>query len=223
MSMASIRGHPQSRDCMVQQAEDQTVDVGGAVMAVRENARSCASSGRSWGRLAQKLRVPGGTVLGVIFLLLMHPSVRSLWIGGTVALVGASLRIWASGHIDKGRVLARGGPYALTRNPLYLGSFLMALGVLIAGQGYWLLIPFLAFYLGLYIPVMRAEEKELLEGYGSAFVEYSQQVPLFFPNFARFGQGASDFLWSRVIRNREHRTVAGLILAEAFLVLRLLL
>ncbi len=177
---------------------------------------------RSWGKIAQKMRVPGGTVLGVVFLLLMHPSTRSMWIGGIVALAGASLRVWASGHIDKGRRLAREGPYALTRNPLYLGSFLMALGILLGGQGYWLLIPFFAFYLGMYIPVMKAEEDELLQGYGEAFVEYSRQVPLFFPTFSRFGHGASNFLWSRVIRNREHRTVAGLLAAEAFLVLRLL-
>jgi protein-S-isoprenylcysteine O-methyltransferase Ste14 len=176
---------------------------------------------RSWGKLAQKMRVPAGTLLGVVFLLLMHPSARSLWIGGVVTAIGASIRIWASGHIDKGRVLAREGPYALTRNPLYLGSFLMALGILLAGQGYWLLIPFSLFYVALYYPVMKAEEEELLQGHGEEFLEYSRQVPLFFPSFSRFGQGASDFLWSRVIRNREHRTVAGLLLAEAFLVLRL--
>lgn len=177
---------------------------------------------QSWGKRAQKLRVPAGTLLGVVFLLLMHPSYRSLWIGGVVTLLGASLRIWASGHLEKGRVLAREGPYALTRNPLYLGSFLMALGILLAGQGYWLLIPFVLFYLTLYFPVMRAEEAELLQGHGDRFVEYSRQVPLFFPSLTRFRQSASNFLWARVIRNREHRTVFGLLAAEAFLVLRLL-
>jgi protein-S-isoprenylcysteine O-methyltransferase Ste14 len=177
---------------------------------------------RSWGKLAQKMRVPAGTLLGVVFLLLMHPSVRSLWIGGVVTLAGASLRIWAAGHIEKGRVLAREGPYALTRNPLYLGSFLMALGILLGGQGYWLLIPFGLFYLSMYYPVMKAEEEELLQGHGEEFIEYSRRVPLFLPNFAGFRCGASSFLWSRVVKNREHRNVAGLLLAEAFLVLRLL-
>jgi protein-S-isoprenylcysteine O-methyltransferase Ste14 len=177
---------------------------------------------RSWGKLAQKLRVPAGTLLGAVFLLLMHPSVRSLWIGGVVTLVGASLRIWAAGHIDKGRVLAREGPYALTRNPLYLGSFLMALGILLGGQGYWLLIPFGLFYLSMYYPVMKAEEEELLQGHGEEFVKYSRSVPLFFPSFTGLPHGASKFLWSRVVKNREHRHVAGLLLAEAFLVFRLL-
>ncbi len=173
----------------------------------------------SWGKLAQKIRVPAGTLIGITFLLLVHPSRRSLWIGGAVTLCGALIRVWAAGHIDKGKVLARGGPYALTRNPLYLGSFLMALGVLLAGQGYWLLVPFVVFFAAFYYPVMRAEEQELLQGHGERFLEYARSVPLFLPSF-RSGTSSSGFLWSRVVRNREHRNLAGLLVAELFLVLR---
>jgi len=178
---------------------------------------------QSWGKTAQKLRVPVGALIGVVFLLLMHPSVRSLWIGGVVTAAGSLLRLWAAGHIDKGRVLARGGPYALTRNPLYLGSFLMALGVLLAGQGYWLLLPFAIFFLAFYYPVMKAEEQELWQGHGDAYREYVAQVPLFLPRLSSAGGETSRFLWSRVLRNREHNTLAGLLLAEVFLVLKLLL
>ena len=184
----------------------------------------------SWGKIAQKIRVPAGTVLGIVFLFLMHPSRRSLWIGGVVAVLGALIRVWAAGHIDKGQVLARSGPYAHTRNPLYLGSFLMALGVLLAGQGYWLLVPFFAFFVGTYYPVMRAEEAELLQGHGPAFLEYARRVPMFFPAFGRAVFEPPDvarlapkpepsvFLWSRVVRNREHRTLAGLV--AVFVLLR---
>src|SRR5262245_22507129 len=129
----------------------------------------------AWGKTAQKIRVPAGTLLGVVFLLWMRPTHRSLWLGGVIAGLGALLWVWAVVHIDKGRVLARGGPYARTRNPLYLGSFLMALGVLVAGQGYWLLVPFLAFYLLTYYPVMKAEEGELLSGHGSEFLDYCRR------------------------------------------------
>jgi protein-S-isoprenylcysteine O-methyltransferase Ste14 len=173
----------------------------------------------SWKKLAQKTRVPVGTILGIIFLLLMHPSVRSLWIGGSIALIGALLRLWAAGHIEKGKVLAQGGPYSFTRNPLYLGSFIMALGIILAGQGYWLLPAFGVFFTAFYLPVMKAEEQELLNSHGEKFVEYSERVPRFFPRFRRTDCVSSDFLWSRVIRNREHRTIAGLITAEAFLIL----
>ena len=174
----------------------------------------------SWRKIAQKTRVPAGTVLGVLFLILMHPSRRSLWIGGFIAFSGAVLRLWAAGHIEKGRVLTQGGPYALTRNPLYLGSFVMALGIIIAGQGYWLLLAFGLFFALFYFPVMRAEEQELLHGYGDKFIEYSQRVPLFFPAFRKTNHASSRFLWSRVIRNREHRTLSGLVLAEVLLILR---
>jgi protein-S-isoprenylcysteine O-methyltransferase Ste14 len=172
-----------------------------------------------WKKLAQKTRVPVGTVLGIFFLVWMHPSARSLWVGGAIALAGALLRLWAAGHIEKGRVLTQGGPYAFTRNPLYLGSFFMALGIIMAGQCYWLLLPFIVFFAAFYFPVMRAEEQELLHGYGERFLDYSRRVPLFIPSFRKTGYASSTFLWSRVIRNREHRTMAGLILAETVLIL----
>jgi protein-S-isoprenylcysteine O-methyltransferase Ste14 len=174
----------------------------------------------AWGKFAQKIRVPAGTVLGLVFLYFMHPSPRSLWLGCTVALAGGLLRLWAAGHIDKQRVLARSGPYALTRNPLYLGSFLMGTGILVAGQGYWLLIPFGLLFAALYFPVMRAEEQELFQGHGADFEDYARTVPLFFPTLKPHGDATSKFLWSRVLRNREHRTLAVLLLTEAYLTFR---
>jgi protein-S-isoprenylcysteine O-methyltransferase Ste14 len=174
-----------------------------------------------WGKKAQKLRVPGGMVLGAVFLVLMHPSVRSLWIGVALALVGAFVRVWAAGHIEKGKAVAQGGPYALTRNPLYLGSLLMATGVVLAGQGYWLLAPFAAFYLALYFPVMRAEEKEMLERYGDVYRDYAARVPLFVPRFRSTSRSSGSFIWSRVIKNGEHRTLSGLLLVVVFLIWRI--
>jgi protein-S-isoprenylcysteine O-methyltransferase Ste14 len=181
-----------------------------------------------WGKRAQKIRVPASMLLGIVFLALMHPSVHSLWIGGAVALAGAGLRLWAAGHIEKGKSLAQGGPYAFTRNPLYLGSLLMATGVLVAGQGYWLLLPFGVFYAALYYPVMKTEQEEMQEKYGDKYREYVRRVPVFIPGLGhRSGIGSegtagnsSTFLWSRVIRNGEHRTVGGLLLIGAFLFVR---
>jgi protein-S-isoprenylcysteine O-methyltransferase Ste14 len=174
----------------------------------------------SWKQFAQRTRVPAGTVLGILFLLLMHPSARSLWIGAAITLPGSLIRLWAAGHIDKGKVLTQGGPYAMTRNPLYLGSFLMALGIILGGQGYWLLPLFGLFFATFYIPVMKAEAENLLGIYGQGFVEYSRRVPAFFPAFQKAGAGASTFHWSRVVQNREHRNVVGLLAAEAILILK---
>jgi len=167
-------------------------------------------------------------LLGIVFLALMHPSVHSLWIGGAVALAGAGLRLWAAGHIEKGKSLAQEGPYAFTRNPLYLGSLLMATGVLVAGQGYWLLLPFGVFYVALYYPVMKTEQKEMQEKYGEKYREYARRVPVFIPGLGHSSGTSledtagkpSTFLWSRVIRNGEHRTVGGLLLIGAFLLVR---
>jgi protein-S-isoprenylcysteine O-methyltransferase Ste14 len=177
----------------------------------------------TWKQFAQKTRVPAGTALGILFLLLMHPSVRSLWIGAVITAPGCLLRFWAAGHIDKGRALTQGGPYAMTRNPLYLGSFFMALGIILGGQGYWLLPLFGGFFAAFYIPVMKAEADGLLRVYGQEFIEYSKRVPAFFPSFQKARPGNSTFSWSRVVRNREHRNVIGLFVAQAILVLKFIL
>jgi len=138
-----------------------------------------------------------------------------------LTVAGALTRLWAAGHIEKSVRLARSGPYAYTRNPLYLGSFFMALGVILAGQGYWLLPFFAIFFLGFYLPVMRAEEQDLQNLYGDDFLEYSRRVPLFFPSHKAAGYPYVNFLWSRVRKNREHRNLITLIPVEIILILRL--
>ena len=186
------------------------------------------SSPASWMRFAQRVRVPAGTALGIVFLLFMHPSIRSLMIGGIFTLAGALVRLWAAGHIEKRVHLARSGPYAYTRNPLYLGSFLMAFGVILAGQGYWLLPFFALFFIGVYLPVMRAEEQDLKHAYGAAeFLEYACCTPLFFPKKPRrtekpentkATEPAVQFSWARVRKNREHRNLTSLLAVIIILV-----
>ena len=184
-----------------------------------------------WMRFAQKTRVPAGTVLGIVFLLFMHPSVRSLLIGGVFALAGALVRVWAAGHIEKRVCLTRSGPYARTRNPLYLGSFFMAFGVILAGQGYWLLPFFALFFIGVYLPVMRAEEQDLESTWGADFLEYARSTPLFFPKKAGRTEKLKNadtvetlarFSWSRVRKNREHRNLISLLLIGVILIFQML-
>ena len=188
------------------------------------------SSKTFWEQFAQKARVPAGTALGGVFLIFMHPSVRSLYIGGVITLAGVLLRLWAAGHIEKRVRLAQSGPYAFTRNPLYLGSFFMSLGVILAGQGYWLLPFFALFFFGVYFPVMRAEEQDLQSAYGEEFLNYARRTPLFVPKVRPGAPRISDeasvapqtrFLWSRVRKNREHRNLASLIVVEGILILHL--
>ena len=114
--------------------------------------------------IAKKLRLPLGFVLAALYLWLAPRYVtrQSLLIGAIVALIGVFVRAWASGHIMKNDRLATSGPYAFTRNPLYFGSFLIAVGFAIAAH--WLLVLLVAaFFLVIYAPTM-AREKANIRG-----------------------------------------------------------
>src|SRR3954463_3409294 len=105
----------------------------------------------------QRGRVPLGFLCGALFVLFARPRPLTLGLGGLVALLGLALRAWAAGHIRKNAALAISGPYAHTRNPLYLGSFLLGLGFPIASSRWPLGLLFAALFLGIYLPVMRVE------------------------------------------------------------------
>ncbi len=82
----------------------------------------------------QRWRVPLGFVCGALFFVFARPRPLTLFVGGAIALLGLGLRAWAAGHIRKNAALATSGPYAYTRNPLYLGSFLLGVGFSIASS-----------------------------------------------------------------------------------------
>ncbi len=176
----------------------------------------------SWEKIAQRIRVPVSR-LGVVVVFFLHPTWQSLAVGGAVAGFGATIRLWAAGYIEKGKSLATEGPYAMTRNPLYFGSLIMTLGILIAGRAYWLLLPIGLIYLALYLPAMKREEEELVQGYGDSFLEYSRRVPRFFPRLHSAAAPSTSFLWSRVRRNREHRHLMVLLIAGVLLIIRIYL
>jgi len=114
----------------------------------------------------QRWRVPLGFLCGALFLWFARPSWRTLVLGGSVALIGLALRAWSAGHIRKNASLATSGPYSYTRNPLYLGSFLLGVGFTIAAGRWFLAIPFAALFLGIYYPVMRVEASDLAKLFG---------------------------------------------------------
>ena len=161
-------------------------------------------------RLPSRLRVPAGYVLGAVVVLLARPSPGSLLGGLALATVGEALRIWASGHIDKTRVLATGGPYAHTRNPLYLGSLLIGLGVAVGSSSPWVVLAVAAYFAAFYPSVMR-EEASFLEGrFAGRYREWARVVPFFVPRLSPAGPRDSRFRWSQVASNREWRTALAL-------------
>ncbi len=168
-------------------------------------------------KILQKIRVPLGFVLGIAFLVLAKPEPLMLAIGGIVALIGLAIRAWASGHIRKNSELAISGPYAYTRNPLYLGSFLLCVGFILCSGKWWLSAIFGVVFLLVYFPVMQAEAKELIEIFGEKYENYSRNVSLFFPRLTPFGESETAFDMSLYLRYREYRAALGLAFAWSIL------
>ncbi len=168
----------------------------------------------------QRFRVPLGFLFAAIFLFFARPEVATLIIGGVVAVVGLLIRAWASGHIRKNQTLAISGPYSYTRNPLYLGSFILGVGFTIASGVWWLALGFIALFLGIYLPVMRVEAKELTQIFGDEYQEYAKKVPLFFPWFSDYKKSDVRFDSTLYMRYREYQASLGFAFAWSVLLLK---
>jgi protein-S-isoprenylcysteine O-methyltransferase Ste14 len=171
-------------------------------------------------RLA-RWRVPLGFLVAILYLILARPTLLSISSGAAVALVGVGWRAWASGMIRKDTALALDGPYGFSRNPLYFGSFLIAMGFAWAGHRTALFLGIMLFFLGIYWPVMRQEEEHLQALFGDAFTAYARKVPLFLPwkGSTRQGKGQVPFTWRQYWRNREYNVFLGFCSAVALLFL----
>ena len=168
-------------------------------------------------RFLQRLRVPLGFLFAAVFLYFARPTMLSLAIGSMIAVVGLAIRAWASGHIRKAETLAISGPYAHTRNPLYLGSFLMGVGFSVAAGVWWLALIFALLFLGIYFPVMRVEAEDIRRVFGKDFDEYERNVPLFFPRFTVWRHTGITFDSELYLRYREYRAAIGVAAAIGIL------
>lgn len=151
-------------------------------------------------KVLARWRVPLGYILGIIAFLLAAPTPASLAAGSAVGSLGEALRIWAAGHLEKGREVTRSGPYALTRHPLYLGSAMMGVGFAIAGRSVAV-----AVLVGVYLVVtitaaIRAEEADLTDKFGSMYPDYRN---------SRVAEPSRRFTLERALRNREYRALVG--------------
>jgi protein-S-isoprenylcysteine O-methyltransferase Ste14 len=147
------------------------------------NTRPKAGSMQSWQRIARRVRVPLGFVTAALYLFeLWRQAPRPAAIASSLILVipGLALRAYASGYVKKNRELTQTGPYAYTRNPLYLGSILIAAGFAVA-LGSWLVAVALAVGFGIiYVPVIASEEAFLRSAFPE-FDEYCRRVPRLIP------------------------------------------
>lgn len=165
-----------------------------------------------------RMRVPAGFVMVAAFAWFGHPDQLSLSVGLPASLLGIALRAWAAGHLAKNQRLATSGPYSFTRNPLYLGTLLTALGLAGAARSYGLAALFAGLFLLVYLPAIELEEQHLarlLPGYA----EFARRVPLLIPRWpSQFGPDRFSFaLYSR---NREYEALGGWLVGALWLVVK---
>jgi protein-S-isoprenylcysteine O-methyltransferase Ste14 len=154
-------------------------------------------------------RVPLGYVFGVFALWLARPTRATLIEGGLVAAVGEALRIWAAGHLEKGREVTTSGPYAITRHPLYMGSTVMGIGVAIAAHSLIVSILVIAYLAVTLTAAVRSEEAHLTEKFGGEYPAYRTGAPS--------AREERRFSFARAMRNREYRAAIGFGAAFALL------
>ena len=153
-------------------------------------------------------RVTIGFICAALAIWFAQPTRRSLAAGAIVALLGEVIRIWAAGHLEKGREVTASGPYRLTRHPLYIGSAIIGIGVAVASASVLVAALVGAYLLITFTAAIRAEEAHLTEKFGGAYPAYRDgRAPLVRRRFSV----------QRALNNREYRAVAGLVLALALL------
>ena len=173
-------------------------------------------------------RVRLGYPVAIVFLVLARPIPQSILIGGIVAAFGLLIRAAAAGHLHKDEQLATTGPYSVTRNPLYLGSAILAAGFMIAGFSWWAGLIVALYFAVFYTAVIRNEEADLRKRFGAEFDAYAARVPAFLPWLpARQEEGpqpkspTAAFSWPQYRRNREYQALLGAVAGLAVMWLRM--
>jgi protein-S-isoprenylcysteine O-methyltransferase Ste14 len=166
-------------------------------------------------QILARWRVRLGYLLAILVLWVSRPVPRSILYGAILGAIGLFVRARAAGYLHKQQVLTVTGPYAHTRNPLYLGSAILALGVAFAANSWIAGMILFAYFATVYSVVMRREEQELRQLHGDAFDEYARTVPLFLPRLtsAKLPTASSGaFSFAQYKKNQEYRAAIGFLL-----------
>ena len=178
-----------------------------------------------------RLRVPGGFLIVIVFAWFSRPTVRSMAIGIPLSVLGLAVRGWAAGCLAKNRQLATGGPYALVRNPLYIGTLLVAAGLATASRSPGLAALFVVVFLLIYLPVIQNEEQHLRKIFPE-YAAYAERVPALFPRlpFRPLTQGmnqapanhSNPFRTGLYLTNQEYKAGLGFLAGMLFLLWKML-
>ena len=175
----------------------------------------------SWSRVARRIRVPLGFLFAAVYVWLAHPTWRSILLGTAIAVIGLVVRALASGHVRKNEQLTTTGPYAYTRNPLYLGSLVIAMGFTLASRSWTIAAVAIAMLVAIYIPVIRSEE-EFLRARFPEFEDYCRNVPRLLPRLRAHPGSAGSFSAHLYWKHREFNAALGAALIVAVLVIKAL-
>jgi protein-S-isoprenylcysteine O-methyltransferase Ste14 len=175
-----------------------------------------------WSRVARRIRVPLGFAFAVLYFWLARPTWRTLALGAVSIIPGLVIRALASGHVRKNEALATSGPYAYTRNPLYLGSLLVAIGFAVAARSLWVAAGLVAMFFAIYIPVIRSEEAFLRERFPE-FQEYANEVPRMIPRMtpAFRNEASAEFSMDLYLKHREYNALLGSLALVAALITKM--
>ena len=164
-----------------------------------------------------RLRVPSGFLIVIVFGWLSRPTPESLAWGVPVSILGLALRAWAAGCLAKNQNLATGGPYAYTRNPLYIGTLLVAIGLTVAARNPYLGALFAAVFVLVYLPVIQLEEQHLRVIFPD-YAIYAGHVPALVPRLTPYARRTvNPFRGSLYLKNQEYQATAGFVAGMLFL------
>ena len=186
----------------------------------QSGSQPSATKADTWSRVARRIRVPLGFIFAVVYIWLAQPTRTSLIAGALVLLPGLVLRGLASGHVQKDKQLTTSGPYAYTRNPLYLGSLLLAAGFAIAARSWWIVAIMLLMFAAIYIPVIAGEERYLRQTFAE-YDDYARHVPRLLPRLTPYGNQQSAYSSARYWKHREYEASIGCLVVLAILAAKL--
>lgn len=175
----------------------------------------------TWPAFARRIRVPLGFAFAAVYVWLARPQWWSLLAGAGVVALGLWLRALAAGHVRKSVEITTSGPYAYTRNPLYLGSVIVAAGFALASRNMWVALLLAVLFAAIYYPVIRWEENYLRTNFPE-FAAYSARVPRLFPKWPGEKARANAFSRELYMKHREYDALIGSAAMLAALAIKLI-